>query len=639
MAQPIPSWKADVLLPLLEHRDSKKIPRTLQDQSIVLLSADVDRIQDYVFESARLPEIRGASMLVSELNSLRPSPWGIPTVGALFDAAQLPPEAAIYSEGGSLLAILPDLETAQKLQAQIQELFPGQTGLVTITCVIHETTVGELLSGYRGQALSPENIWALRATFPTDWTRVAAAYGCTLQDGQEAVLGAIEKERCFGQMVEFMSLLLRRAKDDRRIPLFHEVLPHHQRCRSCGRRAANFVGQYREVEETWPLCRPCALKLKDRADRRSAWLYEDRDDSKPALSSRYYGSRDPENIFAASDLTEIGTMCQARPGYVGFIYADGDSIGKFMTKQRMPHDYREASQRLVSATRSAVYESLANFLQPQQIKRKSPRDGSEELAMIHPFEIITIGGDDVLLIVPADVAIPIALNICQLFSQKLQSDGLTMSAGVVLAQSHNPVRVLRDIATQLLKSAKRRACEVQGSGGLDFLVLTSQSMLRRDVPSLRATYPIKLPGEGASAGLRLTGAPYTLQETSQLLRLLRLMRQKGFPTSQLHQMVAALYQGREYGSLHFLYQQARLHTRPYGKILKDIHTLWDFETKDPIPWQEVNVEGKRPDPDSQIRYISLLPDLADLCGFVPAEESLLARWDVLIQEVAHADLD
>ena len=632
MPQSNEDWSATVLYPLLAFPDDQTA-LDITDQRVVLLSADVDRVQDYVFESARLPEIRGASMLVDELNRQGASTWhpSLETVGDLFAAEGLSPKAIIYSAGGSLLAILPDRPTAERIKAGITELFPRQTGWVTTTCVIHETTVGELLRGYGDADISPAEIWALRQEFPSDWPRIAKAYGLDVESDQKAFLQAVDKESCFGQMVEFMSTLLRCEKDQRHIPLFYETLPHSQRCRSCGRRPANIVGQY-GTEELWPLCQPCALKLADRSARRSAWLSAA--DGTLSLADRYYGNLVPGEVKTANDLTEIGQLCHSRTGYVGFIYADGDNIGRYMQSQRTPGDYVRASQELIQATRRAVYEALANYLQPEQVERANEKDGSAEKALIHPFEIITIGGDDVLLIVPADVALPIAVNICQLFSEALQEKALTMSAGVVLGHAHTPVRALRDIAKQLLRSAKRRARDVstgdRKQGGLDFLVLASQSMLRRDVDDLRQTRPIKLPGEGRAARLRLTGAPYALDELVKLLHALRLMRRQGFPASQLHQLVAALRTGRERGSLFFLYQQARLRNRPYGMILKDIEKSWGFDPKDPVPWQQVRKEP--PDPDPDVGYFSILPDLLDLFGFVPADEAFLTRWDAIIKE-------
>jgi CRISPR-associated protein Cmr2 len=126
MPQSNSDWTGSVLFPLLRYPDDQSILQSL-DKPVTLLSADVDRVQDYVFESTRLPEIRGASMLVDEINRREPSTWRPPvkTVGDLFQAEGLPPEAIIYSGGGSLLALLPDLPTAERIKSGIERLLPG----------------------------------------------------------------------------------------------------------------------------------------------------------------------------------------------------------------------------------------------------------------------------------------------------------------------------------------------------------------------------------------------------------------------------------------------------------------------------------------------------------------------------------
>ncbi|MEW5956107.1 MAG: hypothetical protein AB1801_00160 [Chloroflexota bacterium] len=595
-----------------------------EDREVVLFSADVDRIQDYVFESARLPEIRGASMLVEKLVNI---------------AARYLGQRIIYKGGGSLLAIFPDRETAKGMKAKIECLFPKRTGVATITCVIREIPVAALRGGYMASEAVPNYLWGLRhPERHSDWERITRLYGQAISVKKEEFIQAVQnksqQEQPFGQMVELMSILLRREKDQRSpIPL-HEALPQAQRCRSCGQRPAVLVGQYADTEESWPLCDPCWRKIKDRQDKRSYWLDQAIRFFKEQTA--YFNGISEVRIEQADDLTDIGLACQARQGYIAFIYADGDSIGRYMASQRSPEDYAAASEKLKQATAQAVYKSLAQFLRPTPVKRK----GADESVLIHPFEIITIGGDDALLLVPADLALPIAVTISRLFSQQLPE--LTMSVGVVIASDHTPVRWLRDMAKQLLKSAKRRAREVKTTtdkvGGLDFLVLTSQSMLRRTIDDWRNTYPMLLPGEAMSARLRLTGAPYTLTETQTLLGLLDQMRQVEFPTTQLQQLTAALQQGREQGSLYFLYQQARMGGKRYGSVFEAIAKKWKFSPKtDPIPWQTVEQDPNDPDPGP--RYTSILPDLLALYSFVPDQPEALQRWSVVLQEVAHANSD
>ncbi len=342
-------------------------------------------------------------------------------------------------------------------------------------------------------------------------------------------------------------------------------------------------------------------------------------------------------------MTDIGQACKTRSGYVAFIYADGDSIGRYMSSRETPAAYKQASSGLKEATKKAVYQSLAHFLRPALIKRASDDRSKEEKEVnIHPFEVIAIGGDDALLIVPGDMGLPIALDISQRFTELLPQ-GLTMSVGVVIASDHTPVRSLRDIAKQLCRSAKTRVRHTHKTntpeGGLDFLVLTSQSLLRRDLHDLRTTYPIQLPGEGQGTRLRLTNAPYTISEANILWDLLLAMRQTNFPTSQLQQLAAALREGRERGSLYFLYQQARLHRRPYGNIFAAIEDIIKNQAgfdpaRDPIPWQEIKSDGN--DIEIDVRYTSLLPDLADLYSFVPAKGDSLKRGDSIVQEVVDA---
>ena len=55
----------------------------------------------------------------------------------------------------------------------------------------------------------------------------------------------------------------------------------------------------------------------------------------------------------------------------------------------------------------------------------------------------------------------------------------TLSTGVVIADSHNPARVLQQLAKDLCRSAKQRAYDEEQSGGeatsaIDFLLLKEQ---------------------------------------------------------------------------------------------------------------------------------------------------------------------
>jgi CRISPR-associated protein Cmr2 len=617
-------WKRQILDPLLDESAGSVAP----DTPVAILSADADRVQEYVFESARLPEIRGASMLLQNLNE---------EVATLVEQA-VDPACVIYAGGGSLLAIVPDdADLLAKLKRRIESVYPERTGVATTTCITYSTTVGELRSGYGTVML--ERINELRGVYPSDWSRVAASYQVYGQDGRppgEILKEAFEAQRGFGQMVKLAGVMLRRRKEDRPVAPFCEALPHVQRCRSCGIRPAHRIARY--FGEVWPLCESCDSKLVGWRDLRSEWTerYEEwlRGDGQE-LAGGYYVAGYPGALDRPQDVDEIGQACRARQGYVGFVYADGDRVGALLDACRSPAQYKATSDALHDVTKRAVFRALAELTCSTQVKRvEYDRNGDPVLPpvekIIHPFEIITIGGDDVLLIVPADVALPLAVCICEFFGREIASQlpfkkTATMSAGVVIADAHNPVRVMRDVAKQLLEQSAKVHTHDAHTPSVDFLVLKSQSMLRRDVDDLRSTYPIKLPGEGVRSALRLTGAPYSLDEMKTLLRILRRMRRANFPASQLYLLVEALHDGQERGSLFFLYQQARLCERETGVVLREIEEAWHFDDKtDPVPWNLV-----RGDRDEAVKYTSILPDLAELYSLIPSWEHI-GRWDVLL---------
>src|SRR5262249_9130746 len=108
-----------------------------------LIAADAVRIQGYVFESPRLPEIRGASGLLDRLNRVHlPALFGAEfededdnaraeAVRAWFaaraDGARLAaPECVLYAGGGNLLAVAPT-SLAPALRAAIEALYSAET--------------------------------------------------------------------------------------------------------------------------------------------------------------------------------------------------------------------------------------------------------------------------------------------------------------------------------------------------------------------------------------------------------------------------------------------------------------------------------------------------------------------------------
>ena len=639
-------WYKTVLLPLREYAPGQPYSTELEalikrdDVDLALLAADTDRTQDYVFESAKLPEIRGGSERLKELNEIE-----LPRIIA---EAGLPnEECVLYAGGGGFLALVP-ASLSEMLATQIEAVYPQKTGQATISCRALPLRPAQVLFGLEGSQNTWQKVSRLKAQLGAkEWQRIEQAY--TAPSGEEAER-AFERSQGFGQLVQVMGHLLRQKKDLPTTAPFVESFPFAVRCKLCQIRPAQRIYPY--FDEKWPLCDVCMRKARipDRengAGKKSGFARERRSRQmdqfwtwlgETELEAKYWGNKPLEEVYLPQDLNELGSACLTRPGYIAFIYADGNRMGQLLEMLPSPTAYQEFSDALGEAIKAAAYQSLAENLHPIPVDKsdsanKTGKTGEKDY--IHPMEPLVMGGDDVMLIVPADAALPIAARLSQIFEKEMKQrvsatiretlpadlQHPTISVGVVIADSHNPVRVLQQISKELCQNAKqrvddeRRKSPASYTSAIDFLLLKSQSMLRRDVKQLRKIPPYYY-AEGADAGRSLTAAPYRLDEFTRLLEILKEMRQVDFPQSQLRGVVAAMHKGRQYGSVHYLYQRARLKARLGGNqarknILQRLTEIWPYQEKrDPIPWH------RKPNTDKR-EFVSIVPDLLELYPFTP----------------------
>ena len=530
---------------------------------LALLSADTDKIKEYVFESAKLPEIRGASMILDDLNwgydekgqRLEPQ-WTERTIGDLFREKGLPLEKwpdgnSVYASGGSLLALIPR-DLADDLKREIEALYPCETGAATITCV---------------------------------WQPVAA------DDVQER----------FHDLMARQSLMLRRAKEEKEPLPFFEAIPPARRCDSCGIRPA--AARQVVPDERW-LCWPCQRKAERSREHggKKQWTLE----FVRALLARqldcdcqaYLNGYEPtmqalEAVQGANDLSEIAQA--SRDGKsIGLIYGDGNGIGLLVEQLKTVDEYRRKSEVLHKAIHHAVFTALASHLKIKRGIRRGIGRGRVEVVDIHPFEIITVGGDDALMIVPGDQALDVALTFGRTFEAQLAESGefkqATLSAGLVVADHHNPVYFLRALAEELLKSAKKwnRQLTTDGQspaeGTLDFLVLKSQTTLSTDLKDLRANFPwtITSPAPQREKAI-LTGRPFTWTEVERLKCTAQAV-DRGLPRTQLQALRRALREGRLASTLFYLYQWARADLER-RRLFWWVEKEWGMQpTNTPPPW-------------------------------------------------------
>jgi CRISPR-associated protein Cmr2 len=368
---------------------------------------------------------------------------------------------------------------------------------------------------------------------------------------------------------------------------------------------------------------------------------------------RRYLEDHPESAYArlphalearpASDVHQISAASGRR---IGMIYADGNNVGRLMATLATPQDYASVSAILSDATHKAVFDGLARHLQPQRARREETWLEAPD-GFVHPFEILTIGGDDLLLLVPGSCALDIALTIAQSFERRIvdafdvlkgelkelslppctsidtrsryqldrvvqldQRDQLAelrtlkpllgLSAGVVVAQEDAPIFFLRNLVDDLLKSAKKKASEQAKAGycggAVDFMVMKSITMVTDTIGEFRKQ---ALEHDSDDELRRLYARPYAWHELAGLLGTVRVLRQVRLPRSQLYHLgetlEAALHRGLNASMLEYLFARTRMRREHSDALALHVERAWHAPEETAMrlpPWMERTVEVK-----------------------------------------------
>ncbi len=479
-----------------------------------LLLGDVDAIKTFVYETSALPEIRGGSEILTELEE---------EIRELFPQ-NAPEKDLIYCGGGGFLAVVPAGE-ADRLKREIERLYLERTKTATITVVASDPMDRADLE---------------RGIFPHDERTLNQLQGRGIaQDLLFSHFDAIVTNRAdrknFGELVAQLTGKLQEAKRRKERAPFYETLPIHQRCQSCGKRAAEERDEAREPAE-W-LCGLCSMKRRKGRGGKREFLLRFRKWVREKKGVEIIG-KTPQDLDALA----------AGEGRIALLYADGNNMGDLLQRAKSLQEYRDISTALSTATEEALFAALWETF------------GSERLARnTLPFEIIALGGDDVVVIVPASAGWALAVNLLRGFEshteiQKLQAafggrgTRLTTSAGLAIADVKYPIRFLFDLAEGLLKEAKRLAREKR-TGTLCHL------WLRAPVISEEAKVILKALYARDEAARHLTARPYTVAQAERLSALARKLSHS--PAAQRRTLAESLEKGVHVSLNYALYQVAR----------------------------------------------------------------------------------
>lgn len=406
-----------------------------------LIAFDTDHIKGYVFRTGKLKEIRGASSLLDRLNRVKRF--------TIAKAKKLDPKAiTVFANGGSALFVIAT-DKAEQLGADVQKLYRMETGGGgSITYVI--------------QPIPPNNATDIMTEKELD-------EHITMRD-----------------LLKLMRLRLRLAKDSQSDGKLQDeprldvvALPTHAllfTCKSCG------LAYAQEMDEPETLyCRVCIGKRDEdeavRIGKRNGKeiirkgipdIIRDIQSGSPPpedneqelwerilriLSKKGYQHLTPETS-RPPDFNEFSRL-QSGKDYLGLIYADGNSMGTAMEKL----ETLQAVQDFAKIVDNAVFEAMGDAIKAHLPVQRDTL----------PFDILMVGGDDIVMVTPAKKALQVAYMLAQRFrmytdkmcaEKKIPIDKpLTLSVGVVLAPIKYPFNLQRKLADDTLKSAKKAGAE------------------------------------------------------------------------------------------------------------------------------------------------------------------------------------
>ena len=502
-----------------------------------LVALDTDHIKQYVFATDKLKEIRGASSILDRLNRRE--------MDRIVHEAD-PGAQTVYANGGSGQFLI-DAEKVELFTQRVKDVYSRHT------------------SG-------------------------GASISCAVQPLPDLPLEQLWKEN----IPEELELLRWKLHDAKNIPPEVVALPSHpfmRTCDACGieyaARKDTRSGDRDEDNQERCYCLSChAKRLEDGAVKtRIARIVRSLQKQKKAVDPKrqtlwerlisqldevqYKIPRETERPRQFDDFSEGGAK-----DYLSLIYADANNMGKRLERIANLID----AQRLADIVDDGVYRALAvaikkhtaikefadeevvddaddddaNDTDENEDEDEDTRKGKKPR---FPFDVLLIGGDDIVIVTHASDALQIARTMAKVFHEwtgeqfrqkfpawsEEDKQGLTLSVGVVLAPIKYPFGLLFKLADGTLKEAKKKGANLEpneeyGKSCINFVAVTGNTGPEYKTVSDRLERELKEAKKMFYATLR----PYTLSEMDGMLDLLKKGHEKRLGRTKLHQMREAV---------------------------------------------------------------------------------------------------
>lgn len=246
---------------------------------------------------------------------------------------------------------------------------------------------------------------------------------------------------------------------------------------------------------------------------------------------------------------------------VGLVHADGNGLGQLLmdlktatvtlSAEQFISIFQDFSEAITRATETAAQQATQEILAPAQI------DG------VYPARPIVLGGDDLTMIVRADLALPFTEAFLKAFAAKSELElsplkakynltklpqRLTACAGLVYAKSSQPFYLLHELAEDLCKHAKKKAKAYKVS---DKDETPSALSFHRVTTALTEDYQTIVEQELSVSNLHLTRECYAIEHNkglpvlTDLLKFQTWLQQPGTSQNGIRQLLGLLFQAPE----------------------------------------------------------------------------------------------
>ncbi|GAC1461880.1 MAG: hypothetical protein NVS4B12_08690 [Ktedonobacteraceae bacterium] len=486
-----------------------------------LVALDTDSWKSYVFRTDTLQEICGASLILDRLNRV-----------TMLEIAYDPSIAAwpIYTNGGSGLFLV-DEDKADAFGAKIQKAFLATSG-------------GSLSITYAVQLLSPTLPEDIEELMQHDLGRELELLRCKLREGKGRPRAVITLPShpffrlCDACGIEYAEQL-KPEQANQNTALFY--------CNSCkekcdedervGKRIEETIKALRDEEEgEWSQAPSDSTRIVQGSEafsQKSLW------DRVLMLLKRvgygYVFDNDRPVPKRVENFNTFRTFAY-RQEYVGLIYADANNIGakiEALTTLAEIRDFaNEVDQAIHLATCLAIKKHLPIY---------SFAEGREDTVALFPFEILLLGGDDVMMVTDGTRAMDVALLIAQEF-RRITENKHSLAISVILAPVKYPFSLLVGLLDGTHTFAKRRSAEIRVvSPDADDSCINFMTVKGGNLNDFEVAYNRMYRKIDKNTEFYATLRPYTSDQLEHLLSTIREGNRLNLGRSRLYQLREAIF--------------------------------------------------------------------------------------------------